>query len=242
MSVSTPGSPLPLTPAPSQHSGPPPRVDALRSPQGLATALTVLLWVAAGVNLLSAGVNVFTLSVTAGPAAVADGAVDLATVLTGLAGIVQLLSLLGTAAVFLVWFYRVRVNGEIFRAEVFTQKRGWAIGGWFIPLGHMFLPFWTARETWRASTQLGPDGSPVRVSTAPLTAWWVVWVVAALSGRLASALYDRAETPEELGAASAFGLGSDLLMVAAAVLAVRFVRRLTAMQHTMAVQGPYAAA
>ncbi|MEU7606037.1 hypothetical protein [Streptomyces sp. NPDC041003] len=52
MSVSTPGPPPPMTPPPPQHSGPPPRVDVLRSPQGLATAVTVLLCVAAGVNLL----------------------------------------------------------------------------------------------------------------------------------------------------------------------------------------------
>ncbi|MDX3539424.1 DUF4328 domain-containing protein [Streptomyces sp. MB09-01] len=246
MSFSAPGSPPATTPAPPPYSGPPPRVDVLRSPQGLATAVTVLLCVAGAVNLLSAGANAFVFSVmddlVADPGKVADHTVGLSDGFTALAGSFRLLSMLATAVVFLVWFHRVRVNGEVFRADAFTQKRGWAVGGWFIPIGHLFLPLWTARQIWTASTQHGPDGSLRPVSRAPLTAWWVVWVVASITDRAYSRIYLHAESPEALQATAAFGIGSDLLMVTAAVLAVRFVRRLTAMQHTMALQGPYATA
>ncbi|MFI1451563.1 DUF4328 domain-containing protein [Streptomyces virginiae] len=224
--------------------GPPPPGGVLRSPQGLATAVTVLLSVTGGVNLLSAGVNVLTMSLMndldADPTRDPGATTDLADVLTGLAGILQLLMYLATAVVFVVWFHRVRVNGGIFRNSAFTQAPGWAIGWWFVPIAHLFQPFVIARQIWRASTQLGPDGSPVRVSTAPVAAWWVVWVVASVVGRVSNRLYTGAETPGEMAAASGVGIGSDLLMVAAAVLAVLFVRRLTALQNTMATQGPYA--
>ncbi|GAA2642085.1 MULTISPECIES: DUF4328 domain-containing protein [Streptomyces] len=233
MSFNAPG-----TPPPPQYG------DVLRSPQGLATALTVLLCVAGGINLLSAGTNAFTLSLMndldADPARVSSSMTDLSDILTGLAGIFQLLAYLATAVVFLVWFHRVRVNGEIFAATAFSLGRGWAVGWWFIPVAHLFMPFVTARQIWRASTQLKPDGSPVRVSAAPLTAWWAVWIVASIAGRISGMVYMRAETPGERGAAAALGIGSDLLMVAAAVLAVLFVRRLTDLQNTMAAQGPYA--
>ncbi|MER6250507.1 DUF4328 domain-containing protein [Streptomyces sp. NPDC001584] len=226
--------------------GPPPPRGVLKSPQGLATAVTVLLCVTGGVNLLSAGVNVFTMSLMndldADPARDPSATTDLSDILTGLTGLLQLLMYLATAAVFVVWFHRVRVNGGIFRDSAFTQAPGWAIGWWFVPVAHLFQPFVIARQIWRASTQLGPDGTPVRVSTAPLTAWWAVWVAASIVGRFSSTVYTGAETPGEMAAAAGLGIGSDLLMVAAAVLAVIFVRRLTALQNTMAAQGPYALA
>lgn len=227
------------------YPGPPPPADVLRSPQGLATALTVLLSVAAAVNLFSAGANLFAWSLMkdliADPGQVSDDSLDLSDVLTAFAGGFQLLVLLGTATVFIVWFHRVRVNGGIFRPDVFTQARGWAIGAWFIPIGNLFLPFRIARQIWAASTRLGPDGSSHPASTGPLTAWWGVWVLAACTDRVFAQMYKLAETPEAVRDASVVGIVSDLLMVAAAVLAVLFVRKLTAMQNARAVQGPYAA-
>ncbi|WP_329388751.1 DUF4328 domain-containing protein [Streptomyces sp. NBC_01351] len=242
------GQPYPgQAPYPGQppYAGPPLQpVDVLRSPQGLATALTVLLSLAAAVNLFSSGANLFARSLMtdliADPDKVSDSSLDLSDVLTGVAGSLQLLALVGTAAVFITWFYRVRVNGEIFRHDGFTQTRGWAIGGWFIPLANLFFPFRTAVDIWAASTQLAPDGSHRRVSTAPVVSWWVVWVLAAISDRIFAQLYKKAETPEALQTASSVGFVSDLLMVAAAVLAIVFVRKLTAMQNTKAAQGPYA--
>lgn len=244
MSFNAPGPPPQAPqPQPQPHRRP---GDVLRSPQGLATATTVLLGVTGGINLLSVGANAFTLSVMndvdTDPTRVSSATTDLSDILTGLAGLLQLLAYLATAVVFLVWFHRVRVNGEIFAAPAFTLARGWAVGWWFIPVAHLFMPFVTARQIWRASTQLNPDGSPVRVSAAPLTAWWVAWVGASIVGRFSSLLYTGAESPGEMAAAAGVGIGSDLLMVAAAVLAVLFVRRLTALQNTMAAQGPYAAA
>ncbi|MFF3620532.1 DUF4328 domain-containing protein [Streptomyces sp. NPDC002467] len=246
------GGPLPGQPYPAQgqyprppYPYPPQLVDVLRSPQGLATALTVVLSVTAAVNLFSAGANVYARSLMTDLIAdrdtVSEGSLDLSDVMTGAAGSLQLLTVLGTAALFITWFHRVRVNGEIFRRDGFTRTRGWAIGGWFVPIGNLFIPYQTALEIWAASTQQAPDGSYRRVSTAPVTAWWALWVLAAISDRVFSVLYARAETPETLRSASSVGIVSDLLTVAAAVLAIVFVRRLTALQNTKAAQGPNAA-
>ncbi|MFD9722831.1 DUF4328 domain-containing protein [Streptomyces sp. NPDC059072] len=251
MSFSAPGSPpqpQPGEPYPAQgrYPGqyPPPLVDVLRSPQGLATALTIVLSIAAAVNLYAAGANVYARSLMtdliADPGTVSEASLNLSDVMTRTAGSLQLLTLIGTAALFVTWFYRVRVNGEIFRRDGFTQTRGWAIGGWFIPFGNLFFPYRTALEIWAASTQQAPDGSYRQVSTAPVSAWWALWVLAVIGDRVFSVVYARAETPEALRSASSVGVVSDLLMVAAAVLAVVFVRRLTALQNTKAAQGPNA--
>ncbi|MFD7082958.1 DUF4328 domain-containing protein [Streptomyces sp. NPDC059918] len=236
-----PAGPYPGMP----YAAPWPPADVLRSPRGPALAVCVLLGVAAAVNLFSAAVSGYAYSlmnrVIAGPADVGGDALDRSDVLTGIAGALQVVILLATAVVFIVWFHRVRVNGGIMRPEVFTQTRGWAIGGWFVPIGNLFLPYRTAKEIWTASTRFAPDGSLHGVSAAPVNAWWAVWVLSAVSDRLFSTLYGRAETPEALRDASAVGMVSDLLTVAAAVLAVVFVRKLTAMQTLKAEQGPYAA-
>ncbi|MEV6583023.1 DUF4328 domain-containing protein [Streptomyces sp. NPDC051582] len=240
-----PAAPYPAAPYPGMpYAAPRPPADVLRSPRGLALAVCVLLGVAAAVNLFSAAVSGYVHSlmrrVIADPAGVGDDALDRSDILTGIAGGLQVVILLATAVVFIIWFHRVRVNGEIMRPDVFSQTRGWAIGGWFIPIGNLFLPYRTAKEIWTASTRFAPDGSLREVSAAPVNAWWAVWVLSALSDRLFSTLYGRAETPEALRDASSVGMVCDLLTVAAAVLAIVFVRKLTAMQTAKAEQGPYA--
>ncbi|WP_234435692.1 DUF4328 domain-containing protein [Streptomyces sp. NRRL F-2747] len=236
-----PAGPYPGMP----YAAPWPPADVLRSPRGLAVAVTALLGVAAAVNLFSAAISGYVFSLmkrlTADPAGVGDDALDRSDTLTAIAGSLQFLILLATAVVFIIWFHRVRVNGEIMRPDAFSQTRGWAIGGWFIPLGNLFLPYRTAKEIWTASTQFAPDGSFREVSATPVNAWWAVWVLSALSDRVFSTVYRRAQTPEALRDASAMGMVTDLLTVAAAVLAIVFVRKLTAMQTTKAEQGPYAA-
>ncbi|WP_405982111.1 DUF4328 domain-containing protein [Streptomyces sp. NBC_00158] len=245
------GPPLPGTPYPGTYPGqaqpfpPPPPVRQLRSPQGLATALTVLLLGTAVVNVYSAAANLHTWSlmgdVAEDPSSVPDDTLDLSDMLVGLAAGLQWLSLAATAVVFVIWFYRVRVNGQVFRPDGFTLASGWAVGSWFVPLGNLFLPYRVAKETWEASVQLAPDGSYRRVPTAPVTSWWLVWVLSLVLDRVFGVVYARAETPESLGAASLLGVVTDAMVVTAAVLAVQFVRKLTALQQVKSVQGPYAA-
>lgn len=264
MSFGTPGSqpppgprpqPLPRPgPAPYQayphpggpvHAAPPVPQGALRSPKGLATALTWLLGAAAAAHLFSVGAGAYEQSWLrgfAGDTPFDDLELGLSPALTILAGVLQFLTVLPTVVVFIVWFHRVRSNGGVFRPDVFTLGRGWSIGAWFVPVANLFLPHRIARQTWRASTQLGPDGSHRTAPTALLTSWWAVWVLAVIMGRVSSKIYMAAETVDELRSAGLLGIAADLVTVIAGVLAILFVRRLTAMQNTMATEGPYAQA
>ncbi|MFF5703135.1 DUF4328 domain-containing protein [Streptomyces sp. NPDC012794] len=241
-----PGQPYPGHPYPGQpYPAAPPAVQRLRSPQGLSTALTLLLGVAGVVHLYSAAANLYAWSlmrdVAANPSSVPDDSLDRSDLLTGLAEGLQGLFLSVTAVVFVIWFYRVRVNGQLFRPDGFTLAGGWAIGSWFVPVGNLFLPYRVAKQTWEASVQLAPDGSYRHVSTVPVTSWWTVWAVSLVLERVFRVLYVRAESPEKLRDVSAFGTVADLTVVAAAVLAVLFVRKLTALQNVKSAQGPYTA-
>ncbi|MFD3555945.1 DUF4328 domain-containing protein [Streptomyces goshikiensis] len=223
-------------PAPLPHA-----IGVLRSPQRLATAVTVLLSAGAVVDLFSSGVSLYTWKLMtdyiADPAAVEPDSLDLSDSLTTHTGFVQSVLVLATAVVFIIWFHRVRCNGQVFRPDGFSRSAGWAIGAWFIPIANLFLPYRTARETWEASTPYAPDGSAHRqVSVAPVIAWWLVFTASEILDRIAAKQHVSAETPEAIRDASAFSSVADLTTVVAAVLAVVFVRKLTALQRAKAEQ------
>ncbi|MFD9333980.1 DUF4328 domain-containing protein [Streptomyces sp. NPDC060028] len=220
-------------------------MDVLRSPRGLSVALTVLLSVSAVLALCSAGAYLYIRSLMADlladPAQVTPDTLDRADFLATTPDSFGALAMIATGIVFIAWFHRVRQNGGLFRPDGFTMAPGWAIGGWFVPLAFCVIPFVIAKQTWYASTQFGPDGSFRKVSVAPVTAWWVLFVVSQGIDRIFTRLYESADGPEELRGAATGCAVSGLLSAAAAVLAILFVRKLTAMQTTKAVQGPYAA-
>lgn len=260
MSFSTPGSPPPVDPGPQPTSPPyahqatpfqplpgfaPQPLAMLRSPQGLATATTVLLAISGVIGLASAGICLYVSSIVGDgtyTGAIFEQSITLPESLMALGSLLQLPVLLATAVLFVIWFHRVYGNAEIFNPGAVTRSRGWAIGGWFIPIGNLFIPYKMAKELWAASLQLGPDGSYRNVSAAPVTAWWLVWVTGLIADRVFSRLYEAADTFEALGGAAGVGVVQGLLFAVAAVLAILFVRKLTALQTTKAAQGPYAAA
>ncbi|MFD0162679.1 DUF4328 domain-containing protein [Streptomyces decoyicus] len=203
----------------------------VRSSKGLANAVTVLLALVIVVDVFAvyAGLNIRALldsllTTTRHELAQGDE-------LYGLAGTVQLVCTLATAPVFIAWFYRVRVNAESFARDVCTMNRAWAVGAWFIPIGNLWLPYRFAKEVWDASAQSTADGGWRGVSRLPVTAWWAMWIAALLVDRAGASLYRNSETPEALQQAASVVMLSDLLDIAAAVLGILFVRKLTRMQQ-----------
>ncbi|MGW1771000.1 DUF4328 domain-containing protein [Streptomyces sp. NPDC002104] len=244
MSSIAPGQPPP--PSPYPYAYPPPQsLRVLRSPQGTATAAIVLLSVGAGGALLSACGKFAKWQqmneVLATPPGTDPGSALAATdIINNLIGLLQSLIVLATTVVFLVWFHRVRCNAGVFRPDGFSQSAGWAIGGWFIPIANIFLVYRTARETWNASTQNAPDGSYRSASGAPVVMWWLACLAAWFFDGLARYKDGTAMGAEAVRGASALGVVGDLLILGASVLAVLFVRKLTALQGIKAAQGPNA--
>ncbi|MET9464564.1 DUF4328 domain-containing protein [Streptomyces sp. NPDC006544] len=232
-------------PHPYTQPQPPQFIDVLRSPQGLATALTALLCVCAALALAASGIGLYAWKLrgdlVADPRDSVRESLEVADSSLVPIGAWQLLTGLATAVVFLVWFYRVRCNGQVFRPDGFSQSTGWAVGGWFVPLANLFFPYRTAREIWDASTQHAPDGSYRPTSGALVIAWWLTFVGGRTLDFLSSRKSLAAETAEAVRDADLFAAMADLTTFGAAVLAVLFVRKLTAMQRVKAARGPIAA-
>ncbi|KWT58422.1 hypothetical protein ADL21_29555 [Streptomyces albus subsp. albus] len=217
---------------------PPTGGPALRPTKGLATAVTVLLYAVIATDLFALGADFTMRALLSDLASVSKQEADRADDLYALAAVIQGGVLIATAVAFIIWFHRSRVNAEHYTRDVCTLGRGWAIGSWFVPIGNLWLPYRVAKETWQASAQSAPDGSWRTVSMAPVRAWWTLWVVSLVVGRIGNTLYEKAQLPDTLRQAVSVVALSDLLDAVAAVLAILFIRKLTRMQQLPA--APYA--
>ncbi len=156
--------------------------------------------------------------------------------LENLAAVVQGPPFMAAIVVYLCWFWRVRVNAEVFEPAGHAMGRGWTIGGWFLPIANFWIPRRVMADVWRASAPVGRT-----VSYGLVNAWWVMWVLTALVGWGAGVNYRSAETAAELREASGVTMVTDLMGAVAGVLAILVVLRVTRMQNEKALAGPQGA-
>jgi Domain of unknown function (DUF4328) len=84
-------------------------------------------------------------------------------------------TMLGLSILFLVWFYRARINAE---RHGYPQRhaRGWAFWGWIVPIVNLWFPFQIMGDIWRAGLPAGQ-----RSETAWLPGlWWTCWLLSGL--------------------------------------------------------------
>ncbi|MFE9444822.1 DUF4328 domain-containing protein [Streptomyces sp. NPDC006602] len=228
-----------LRPRPLLPSGVP------RSSRGLLVAASALLAVVALSDLFAVfvGARIHTLiDGDQGFATAPQEKLDAAYSLYQTTGNVQVTLYLPCAIVFVAWFFRMRRNTGLLAPDRFSKGPGWAIAGWLIPLVHFWMPYRVAVDMWGAATPLPSDGEPYRASIWPVNVWWALFVSSTLFERYAGSRYDNAEGLAEVRAAVTQYMAADLLEIAAAVAAVYFAIRLTAMQRLKATEGPYGTA
>ncbi|MEU2897708.1 DUF4328 domain-containing protein [Streptomyces sp. NPDC001273] len=155
------------------------------------------------------------------------------------AGQVQVSTTLLCAVLFVTWFFLMRRRTGLLAPDRFSMGQGWAIGGWFIPVANLWLPYRVAVDMWGACSPLPAEGESRRVPMWPVNLWWSLFAGTALLGRYAAARLDNADSLTEISDAVTLYLAVDLLFVAAAGAAVVFAVRLTALQRLKATEGPY---
>ncbi|WP_328448992.1 DUF4328 domain-containing protein [Streptomyces sp. NBC_00386] len=229
----------PLPPLPSPH-GP----AWLRSPVALGRATAALLGLVIAADLFGvwADYNVYDVTSTA-TIALAGGEslaslvrrADQADALNAAAGYAQTAALVVAAAVYLVWFLRVRVNAEVFNPFGHTHSRAWAGWGWFVPFVNLVRPRRVMAEIWDASR---PAGTRSRLGL--VNAWWTFWLIGLLVGRFTTTAARKAETAQQIQDAAFQLMIADGLDIVAAVLAIAVVLKLTRMQDRKAKADPVA--
>ncbi|MEU5161587.1 DUF4328 domain-containing protein [Streptomyces sp. NPDC020875] len=217
--------------APRAYGGPTRQVKA---PVGLSYAVIVLLCLTIVAKLFAIGAAMNVSNVAkdikdAPPFGVTRDEADDADRLIALSISFEMTVLLVTGVLFIIWFAVARANASAFAPDITRWGRGWAIGGWLIPFVNLVIPRLVAGTIWEAS-RFNPYGPKDQQPPTLLTAWWTVWVVSTVVELGANQNYIKAETPDELiTAANAMMFGS-VTAIAAAVLAILVVRRVTVMQ------------
>ncbi|MEU8591591.1 DUF4328 domain-containing protein [Streptomyces sp. NPDC048664] len=210
----------------------------LRSPVGLGRAAVAALALVVATDTFASWVDFLRLDITSELMSGAHGAdlirrahdVDR---MTGVAGSGERVALVISAVVYLCWLYRVRVNAEVFDQSALSHARGWTIGGWFTPIVNLWFPRQIVLDIWDASTPWGKRGSHGLVNV-----WWGLWISSLVTDQISAVENRHAETTARLHLASRFLLAAHVVDIAAALLAIAVVLRLTRMQHKKALAGP----
>ncbi|MCF2531590.1 DUF4328 domain-containing protein [Yinghuangia soli] len=248
-----PGAPGMMPPAPAMPGGTgwgggygmAPQWSPFQSIQGLGTALMILFGVAAGTGVLSTVAYFRRASVlddiSEGRLWDSDpeGADDLVQAALGFTGV----AMLAVAVLMIIWLYRARANTDGWAAPPATMSsKGWAIGGWFIPVANWVIPAIVVNDTWKRSDVRAsvPGGRPG--GRGLLWAWWVCYVLATLLYSV-SAITRKSEDDVNDGdvtfseyvdagkAADNTAGVSSLLLIAAAILGIFVVRKIVALQN-----------
>ncbi|SDI96905.1 protein of unknown function [Frankineae bacterium MT45] len=203
-------------------------VTQRQSLAGLATALRALLVITSVVSaaLVAAWLNELRLlsAIRTDPASVnidtAKTADSFVAMVTGF----RILLLIATGVVTIIWLYRARINAGSYGGHPQGRSPAWSIGGWFIPVACLWIPYTIVVDAQLASEQ-GPRGLR---SVSVIRAWWAAWVL----GNVASFAARGADSHDldSLTTHAQIALASAVLWLIAGLLMMAVVSRLSAAQ------------
>ncbi|MFJ9692603.1 DUF4328 domain-containing protein [Kitasatospora sp. NPDC101183] len=199
-----------------------------RSPRTTATVATVLLAVTMAVSVLAV---VADLLLFGSADEISPNSLTTADWMVALSGLLQVLALIATAAAFITWFHRVRVNAEVFDPMGHRRTRGWAIGAWFTPVVCLWFPREIAVDIWQAGARRDASGARVPQPLGVLNTWWITFWLANATGRIGGNIFDSAAYADSYRTAALWLLASDVLDLVAAAFAIAVVQKLSATQE-----------
>jgi hypothetical protein len=192
----------------------PATLHPLKTPASLAVGG---LWVMSALSVLKALSTPFVLD-SGGPAA---------TVVSVLSALV-IVGVVYTAVAFLTWLYQARENLDLRGDAGFTWRKGWTVGGWFIPLADLVIPAAVVAEVFSRSR---PGWYRTRATPRLVVAWWIAFVLGLF--RLTFSTTGPDGTIHATGV-QFWNAVNGLAGAVAAVLAVRIVQQVTEWQSDAA--------
>ena len=233
-----------FAPAPTQMG---PAMGRVRSLAGLTTALTVMLWISAGIAVIGviAYVNRVAVINDVLDANSFNEFIDLsqraddADTFVGVVVLLMILAMLTIFTLLIIWMWRAAKNNEVLGRTNPRLSSGWAIGAWFIPFANLVMPLLVMLDLWRGSDPESPPGDPLwrTRSASPLVGWWWGLYLASLlkfgfGGNDDGTISARNEL-ESLRTQDQLAIFGMAATVAAAILLILVVRRITARQAAL---------
>ncbi len=144
----------------------------------------------------------------------------------GLAAMAYIASLVVNLVLFLMWVHRTNRNAQTLSTGM-EVRPGWAVGWFFIPFASLYKPFQGLDQTWRVSI----DPTRWRGLDTPslLRWWWGFHLTSNIAGSLSN-IVGKGEGSVVLALSTAIAIMSFVAGFIASALAIRMIRRLTAVQ------------
>jgi hypothetical protein len=146
------------------------------------------------------------------------------------ARLAQALVWIAVAVAFLRWMHRAYRNLPALGAERLRYSPRWAVGAFLVPVLNLVHPYQVVSELWRES-HLDSAAARSAVPLGLVRWWWILFVASVLAdpviGRLAEAATGRLDAGGRL---ELLVLG-EMAEIAAAVLAIVIVTRVTRLQE-----------
>ena len=207
--------------------------------KGLSVAVVVLVAIAGVVALIAAFALFHRASLLDGRIASLQEVKDADDAVSGSVGFL-FFALVAAGVLWIIWQFRFAKNAEAMKGS-YGLPAGWAIGGWFIPLGNYVLPQLQLFQAAKASDPDLPAGQPATSGRAPSTviAWWVLYDLAWLLFGVGRAIrpsekgFNSFNDVDKFMQADRISAVSALLFVGGAVVAILMVRSLTDGQTRM---------
>jgi hypothetical protein len=148
--------------------------------------------------------------------------------LTTWLGIIQVLVLVPSGVLILMWIYRANYNARQLGAEEMRNTPGWAVGWYFIPVAFFWKPYQAMKEIWQASAD--PSNWKAQNPPGTLPLWWFFWIASNLIANASLRLSIRDESINGMILGNALDLVGELVSIPLSLLLLRIVRDVHRMQ------------
>ena len=145
------------------------------------------------------------------------------------------LGVIALAVLFIVWSYKAHQATDRLAPVGRSWRRGWAIGGWFIPFANLVIPKLVLNETERIAMAPRAGGAVTsdwrqQSTSAVGWIWWLTWVAGSIFMGLANIGEEAdtlARTAAQVRDTYAWSAMCGLALTISSVCAALFVRRIS---------------
>lgn len=177
----------------------------------------MLLVVYVALSVATIGVEAFGISAITGFLTGDQSAVDMLAGYDQSLSVVSMLSAVSAVATGVLWaIWQYRAAKQV--AGLTRRVAGWHAWSWFVPVISLWFPYQNISDLWRAIGRTRPAWQIV---------WWLLWLAGNAFVQQSTRVYLAAEDLEQLRVSSWLSIVGELLLLAAAPLAVLIVRRIT---------------
>jgi hypothetical protein len=136
--------------------------------------------------------------------------------------------MIATYVVTCLWLYRVRTNIDVLSPTLLhTRSRGWAWGGWVVPIVSLWFPYQVVRDV--ARDERG------RSVVSGLGAWWTFWLLSLFVERIGIRVITNRSAVDShaLGGLGFVETTNAVLCLFALFFWIRIIRRITETQDRL---------